>query len=70
LRLPELGLGAFELALQGPCDTKVRLRYHGRDVNVRVSTAASYVDGRDFDLTAATRQRLRFPSTGTLLSSR
>lgn len=30
----------------------------------------SYVDGRDFDLTAATRQRLRFSSTGTLLSSR
>jgi len=53
-----------------PCGTKVVLRYHGRQVKVPVIDRGPYVAGRDFDLTAATRQRLRFPSTGTLLSSK
>lgn len=52
------------------CGSKVRLRYRGRTVTVRVVDRGPYVAGRDFDLTAATRARLRFPSTGVLLSSR
>jgi hypothetical protein len=53
-----------------PCGSKVRLRYRGRTVTVPVVDRGPYVGGRDFDLTAATRARLRFPTTGTLLSSR
>lgn len=53
-----------------PCGSKVRLRYRGRTVTVPVVDRGPYVAGRDFDLTAATRARLRFPSTGVLLSSR
>jgi len=53
-----------------PCGAKVRLRYRGRTVTVPVVDRGPYVGGRDFDLTAATRTRLRFPATGVLLSSR
>jgi hypothetical protein len=53
-----------------PCGTRVRLRYRGRSITVPVVDRGPYVAGRDFDLTAATRARLRFPSTGVVLSSR
>ena len=53
-----------------PCGSKVKLLYRGRTVTVRVVDRGPYVAGRDFDLTAATRARLRFPDTGVLLSSR
>ena len=53
-----------------PCGSKVKLRYHGRSVTVSVVDRGPYVAGRDFDLTAATRAQLHFPSTGVLLSSR
>ncbi|HEX6689381.1 MAG TPA: septal ring lytic transglycosylase RlpA family protein [Solirubrobacterales bacterium] len=53
-----------------PCGSKVRLRYRGHTIAVPVVDRGPYVAGRDFDLTAATRARLRFPSTGVLLSSR
>jgi rare lipoprotein A len=53
-----------------PCGTKVTLRYRGRQVTVPVVDRGPYVAGRDYDLTAATRQRLRFGDVGTLLSSR
>ena len=53
-----------------PCGTKVRLRYRGRSITVPVVDRGPYVAGRDFDLTAATRDRLHFPSTGVVLSSR
>jgi len=53
-----------------PCGSKVKLRYRGHSVTVSVVDRGPYVAGRDFDLTAATRARLRFPSTGALLSSR
>jgi rare lipoprotein A (peptidoglycan hydrolase) len=53
-----------------PCGSRVRFRYRGRTVTVRVVDRGPYVAGRDFDLTAATRSRLRFPSTGVLLASR
>ena len=53
-----------------PCGTKVRLRYRGRSVTVPVVDRGPYVAGRDFDLTEATKQRLHFPDTGVVLSSR
>jgi rare lipoprotein A (peptidoglycan hydrolase) len=37
---------------------------------VPVVDRGPYVAGRDYDLTAATRARLHFPSTGVLLASR
>ena len=53
-----------------PCGTRLTLRYRGRSVRVRVVDRGPYVGGREFDLTAATRARLQFPSTGTLLVTR
>ncbi len=53
-----------------PCGTKVKLRYHGRTVTVPVIDRGPYVAGRDYDLTEATKQRLRFPGVGTVLASR
>ena len=53
-----------------PCGTKVKLRYRGRSVTVPVIDRGPYVAGRDFDLTEATRERLRFPGVGTVLSNR
>ena len=53
-----------------PCGTKLTLRYRGNTVEVEVVDRGPYVGGREFDLTAATRQKLGFPSTGTVLSSK
>ena len=53
-----------------PCGTKVKLRYRGRSVTARVIDRGPYAAGREYDLTAATKQRLGFPDTGTLLTSR
>ena len=53
-----------------PCGSKVTLRYDGRSVRVPVIDRGPYVAGRDYDLTEATKDRLGFPSTGALLSSR
>jgi rare lipoprotein A len=53
-----------------PCGTQLTLRYRGNTVEVEVIDRGPYVGGREFDLTAATKQKLGFPSTGTVLSSR
>jgi hypothetical protein len=53
-----------------PCGTRVRLRYRGRSLTVPVVDRGPYVGGRDFDLTEATKERLRFPDIGVVLSSR
>jgi len=53
-----------------PCGTRVRLRYRGRSITVPVVDRGPYVGGRDFDLTEATKERLRFPDLGVVLSSR
>jgi rare lipoprotein A len=53
-----------------PCGTKLRLRYHGRSVKVRVIDRGPFAGNREFDLTAATKRRLGFGSTGTVLSSK
>jgi hypothetical protein len=53
-----------------PCGAKVKFLYRGETITVPVVDRGPYVAGRDFDLTAATRERLGFPGVGVLLSSR
>jgi rare lipoprotein A len=53
-----------------PCGTKVTLRYHGRSVTVPVVDRGPYAGAREFDLTAATKRKLRFGSTGTVWTTR
>jgi rare lipoprotein A len=53
-----------------PCGTMVKLRYHGHSVTVPVIDRGPYVAGRDYDLTEATKLRLRFPGVGTVLANR
>ncbi len=53
-----------------PCGTKVTFRYRGRSVTAPVVDRGPYVGGREWDLTAALKQKLRFPSTGAVLSTR
>jgi rare lipoprotein A len=53
-----------------PCGAKVKFLYRGQTITVPVVDRGPYVAGRDFDLTAATKERLRFPGVGVLLSSR
>ena len=53
-----------------PCGTRVTLRYGGNQVTVPVIDRGPYSGNREYDLTEATKQRLGFGSTGTVLSSR
>ena len=53
-----------------PCGTRVTFRYRGRSVTVRVVDRGPYVGGREWDLTAATKRKLRFGSTGTVWTTR
>jgi rare lipoprotein A len=53
-----------------PCGTKLTLRYGGRSVDVRVIDRGPYAGNREFDLAGAVKEKLGFPSTGTVLSSK
>lgn len=53
-----------------PCGTKLVLRHGSRIVRARVIDRGPYVGGREFDLTAATKQRLGFGSTGWVGSTK
>jgi len=53
-----------------PCGSKVTLRYHGNTVTVQVIDRGPYAGNREYDLTAATKAKLGFPSTGTVLATR
>jgi rare lipoprotein A len=53
-----------------PCGTRVTFRYRGRSVTVPVIDRGPYAGARSWDLTAATKRALRFPSTGTLWATR
>jgi rare lipoprotein A len=53
-----------------PCGAKVTLRYRGRTVSVPVVDRGPFAGNREYDLTAATKAKLRFPSTGTVLTTR
>jgi rare lipoprotein A len=50
-----------------PCGSKVTLRHGGRSVRVPVVDRGPYVGGREYDLTAATAQRLGFSGHGSML---
>ncbi len=52
-----------------PCGTLVTLRYNGRSVRVPVVDRGPYVEGREFDLTEATKQALGFGDTGDVWST-
>jgi rare lipoprotein A len=53
-----------------PCGTKVTFRYRGRSVTVPVIDRGPFVAGREWDLTAATKAKLSFGSTGVVWSTR
>jgi rare lipoprotein A len=53
-----------------PCGSRVTLRYRGRTVTVPVIDRGPYAGNREYDLTAATKAKLGFPSTGTVLTTR
>jgi rare lipoprotein A len=53
-----------------PCGTKLRLRHGGRTVSVPVVDRGPFAAGREFDLTEATKEALRFGEVGTVLTSR
>ncbi len=67
-RLSPGTLGVAHKAL--PCGTKLTLRHLGRSVRVAVVDRGPYVGSREFDLTSATRNRLGFSGTGTVLTTK
>ena len=50
-----------------PCGAKVTLRHGGRTVRVPVVDRGPFSGGREFDLTAATKDRIGFSGAGTVL---
>lgn len=53
-----------------PCGTMVTFKHGRRSVRVPVIDRGPYVGGREYDLTAATAQRLRFRGHGEILTTR
>jgi peptidoglycan lytic transglycosylase len=53
-----------------PCGSRVTLRHGRHSLRVPVIDRGPYVAGREFDLTAATAQRLHFHGHGAILVSR
>lgn len=53
-----------------PCGTKVTFRYRGRSATVPVIDRGPFAAGREWDLTAATKRKLGFGSTGTVWSTK
>lgn len=53
-----------------PCGTRVTFRYRGRSVTVPVIDRGPFAAGRDWDLTAATKAKLRFGDIGVVWSTR
>jgi len=66
LRAGRLGVAHKSL----PCGAMVTFRHGRRSVRVPVIDRGPYVGGREYDLTAATAQRLRFRGHGELLTTR
>jgi rare lipoprotein A len=65
-----LGRGTLGVAHKSlPCGTRVALRYRGRTVVAPVIDRGPYAGQREYDLTAETKRRLGFGSTGTVWSS-
>jgi len=53
-----------------PCGTKVTFHHRGRTVRVPVVDRGPFVGAREYDLTAATKARLGFGGTGTVLATK
>ena len=53
-----------------PCGSKVRLHYRGHTIRVPVIDRGPYAGNREFDLTEATKNRLHFPSTGNVWTTK
>lgn len=53
-----------------PCGTRVTFRYGSRTVTAPVIDRGPFVGNREWDLTAATKRALGFPSTGVIWSTR
>ena len=63
--------GMLGVAHRGlPCGTEVKFRYRGRTVRAPVIDRGPFAPGRRWDLTQATKERLRFPDVGTVWSSK
>jgi hypothetical protein len=67
-RLSRSTLGVAHRTL--PCGAKVTLRHRGRTVRVPVVDRGPYVGDREYDLTAATKERLGFGGVGSVLVTR
>ncbi len=66
LRAGQLGVANKTL----PCGTRVTFRHRGRVVRVRVIDRGPYAGAREYDLTAATAQKLRFRGHGPIQVTR
>jgi len=66
LRAGQLGVANKTL----PCGTKVTFRHRGRVVRVPVIDRGPYAGAREYDLTAATAQKLRFRGHGPIQVTR
>ncbi len=53
-----------------PCGTWLTLRYGERSVRVQVIDRGPYVEGREFDLTEATKRQLGFEGVGVVWATR
>jgi hypothetical protein len=62
LHVPQLGVANKTL----PCGTQVLFLYNGRAVKVPVLDRGPYIAGREWDLTGATAEALRFPGLGPI----
>lgn len=62
LHVPQLGVANKTL----PCGTQVIFRYGGRAIRVPVIDRGPYIRGREWDLTGATAEALRFPGLGPI----
>jgi rare lipoprotein A (peptidoglycan hydrolase) len=62
LHVPQLGVANKTL----PCGTQVIFVYNGRAIKVPVIDRGPYIPGREWDLTGATAEALRFPGLGPI----
>jgi rare lipoprotein A (peptidoglycan hydrolase) len=66
-----LGAGRLGVAHKSlPCGTMVTFKHGKREVRVPVIDRGPYAGGREYDLTAATAQRLGFEGHGAILATR
>jgi rare lipoprotein A (peptidoglycan hydrolase) len=62
LHIPDLGVANKTL----PCGTLVTFVYGGRAIRVPVIDRGPYIPGREWDLTGAAAEALRFPGLGPI----